>query len=1035
VRAAFEAAKTMPMSRAEAKRSKPDTRRALHWLAIFCLLFPSLMSALDPHSRISQYGHTAWRAQDGFPGQVNSITQTTDGYIWILADDGLSLSRFDGVRFIRWTPPNHQSLPSMSFTSILAARDGSLWIGTTEGLARWKDGQLTNYAPNIAGINSILEDHTGKIWVTRYRITDGGGSLCWVKGSALQCYGKKEGNPTDYGFGVAEDSTGDIWFAGIGVSRLHQGSFSTYLSEQTKMQTGSGVPQITASPSGEMLADLDGTGPNAGVQKFSDGKWSSYIVPGFDGRNVGGSTLFVDKWKTLWVGTESNGIYRVHDGVTDHYGSADGLSSDSVNSFYEDMEGNLWVGTDAGMDLFRDRAVVDFSKPQGLVGSSLRGIFTVNRDAVWVADDAGLSVIQSGASLSIRRQTVPGHSVEYAYADSKGQVWMGLDDRVFVYKDGHYTEAKKADGSALGRIAHPSGYAEDTKGNLWVLSRSSNEPNYADLLLIRDQRVKQVVRLEDPLTEFIVADRQAGIWTLSERGLLTHYIDGIARETRQLDRKYHPLTLGVDSQNVVWVATNRGLIHWSNGQLVLLDSKNGLPCSSIFSTIQDDQGSHWLRTTCGIVRIPSDEWERWLKSPESKVSFTNFDALDGFHPDSRGGIPLAVAKSGDGRLWFATTTSVQMVDPNRQSNLPPPPVHIEEVAADHKTFDSFDRLALPPLRGQLEIDYTALSFSIPQRVRFRYKLEGHDEDWQDPGTRRQAFYNDLPPRKYRFRVIACNNDGVWNQTGATLDFSILPAYYQTAWFRALCGAAILSLLWFLYQFRLRQLQHQFDIGLEARVNERTRIARELHDTLLQSFQGAAFQFQAARRLLLRNADNAMQFVDEAIHAAEDGITEGRAAIHDLRPATAAQRNLPELLRAACEELTAAQELNGNVPSYEVLIEGKQRDLAPMLQDEVYRICREVIRNAFAHAAASHIEVEVRYDQNELRLRIRDDGKGIDPSILEAGGIAGHFGIPGMRERAQRIGSRLDFWSEAGAGTEVQLTVPASKAYKKQHRFR
>jgi signal transduction histidine kinase len=254
----------------------------------------------------------------------------------------------------------------------------------------------------------------------------------------------------------------------------------------------------------------------------------------------------------------------------------------------------------------------------------------------------------------------------------------------------------------------------------------------------------------------------------------------------------------------------------------------------------------------------------------------------------------------------------------------------------------------------------------------------------------------------------------------------------------LCVVAFLLLLWFLYQYRLRQLQHQFNIGLEAQVNERTRIARELHDTLLQSFQGAAFQFQAARKLLLRNADNAMHVVDEAIHAAEEGITEGRAAIRDLRPEPASQRSLPDLLNAACRELATAQGLNGHAPSYQVLVEGEQQELSPMLQSEVYRISREVIRNAFAHAVAGRIEVEVHYDQDQLRVRIRDDGKGIAPKILEDAGQPGHWGISGMGERAQRIESRLDFWSELGAGTEVQLTVPAAMAYENRRynrRFR
>jgi len=278
-------------------------------------------------------------------------------------------------------------------------------------------------------------------------------------------------------------------------------------------------------------------------------------------------------------------------------------------------------------------------------------------------------------------------------------------------------------------------------------------------------------------------------------------------------------------------------------------------------------------------------------------------------------------------------------------------------------------------------------------------------------------------------VIASNSSGLWNGTESAIAVDVLPAVWQTWWFRsalvvlAVCGALLF------YRLRLLQLKHQFNLRFEERVAERTRIARELHDTLLQSFQGIAFQLQAARKLLLRKADNATAVLDEAILGTEEAIQEGRSAIRDLRPEPAAQRNLSELLDAVGRELATAQELNGQAPTYRVLVEGKQKNVSPMLQDEVYRISREVIRNAFAHAAANHIEVEIRYDQDQLRLRVRDDGKGIDPKVLRAGGQPGHFGIPGMRERAQRIGAHLDFWSELGAGAEVELTVPASLAYQ------
>jgi signal transduction histidine kinase len=371
-----------------------------------------------------------------------------------------------------------------------------------------------------------------------------------------------------------------------------------------------------------------------------------------------------------------------------------------------------------------------------------------------------------------------------------------------------------------------------------------------------------------------------------------------------------------------------------------------------------------------------------------------------------------------------------MIDPSRSyANVIPPPVHIEELAADRRTYDTRGQPGLPPLRGELEISYTALSFTLPQKVRFRYKLEGHDTEWQEPGTRRQAFYNDLRPGKYKFRVIACNNDGVWNEEGATLNFSIAPAWNEASWFRALCVAAFLGLLWALYQFRLHQLQRQLNAGLEARMNERTRIARELHDTLLQSFHGLMFQFQAARNMLPRRPEEAIQALDGAISATEQAITESRGAIQDLRSENIAQSDLAELITTMGQELTDVQNTNRDSPIFRVIVEGERRTLAPVLQNEVCRIAREILLNAVRHAHAHRIEAEIRYDDQELRLRIRDNGRGLDPKVLEEGGSVGHWGLRGMRERAQQIGAQLDFWSEAGAGTEVQLTVPAVVAYK------
>jgi signal transduction histidine kinase len=388
---------------------------------------------------------------------------------------------------------------------------------------------------------------------------------------------------------------------------------------------------------------------------------------------------------------------------------------------------------------------------------------------------------------------------------------------------------------------------------------------------------------------------------------------------------------------------------------------------------------------------------------------------------------------------FAMTSGLGILDPrNLQQNALPPPVYIEEVTADGHEIKPAGRVSLPKPTRTLHLAFTALSLVAPRKVRFRYKLEGYDNDWSGPVAVREATYTNLPPGDYDFRVIACNNDGVWNEAGASWAFSIAPAWFQTNWFRIACAGALLTLMWGVYQLRLQQLRRQFNVRVEERVNERTRIARELHDTLLQSLHGLMFEFQAARNMFRKRPKEALQALDGALAGTERAITESQDAIENLRSNATAEDDLSQLIKEAGENLAVSRNADYDSPSFGLTVEGQQRTLTPVIRDEIYGIAREVLRNAFRHAQAHRIEAEILYDENQLRLRVRDDGKGLDPQVLEKGAIPGHWGLPGVRERAQKIGAKLDVWSEAGAGTEVQLAVAASIAYQKtvgRSRFR
>jgi signal transduction histidine kinase len=383
-----------------------------------------------------------------------------------------------------------------------------------------------------------------------------------------------------------------------------------------------------------------------------------------------------------------------------------------------------------------------------------------------------------------------------------------------------------------------------------------------------------------------------------------------------------------------------------------------------------------------------------------------------------------VTKSVDGKLWFVHWDGVTAIDPlHLPINRVVPPVHIEQIIADGKIYPSTAGLRLPARSRDLTIEYTALSLVAPEKVRFRFKLEGQDPDWREVVNVRRAQYSNLAPGSYRFRVIAANNSAVWNEQGAALDFSIAPAYWQTSWFRAVCLAAFLIVLWGLYLLRLRQIARVFNARLEERVDERTRIARDLHDTLLQSFQGLLLRFQTVYELFQARPADAKEMLGSAIEQTAQAITQGRNAVQGLRVSTVESKDLALAITRLGEELAAEA---ASECGLRVEVEGTPRIVDPVVRDEIYRIASEALRNAFRHAEAKHIEVDLRYDERQLRLRVRDDGKGIDPKFAE--GREGHFGIHGMRERAKLMRGKLTVWSAPDSGTEIEISIPAAHAY-------
>jgi signal transduction histidine kinase len=471
----------------------------------------------------------------------------------------------------------------------------------------------------------------------------------------------------------------------------------------------------------------------------------------------------------------------------------------------------------------------------------------------------------------------------------------------------------------------------------------------------------------------------------------------------------------------IWIGGEFGLEFFDGSRFHAVDPSDGSALGGVSGIVAAPDDGLWFSENQGIRHIP----EAQLRQLDSgKVEFETFGVLDGLTADLRGSLssPSAV-QTTDGRIWFATTKGVAWINPKRVvRNAVPPPVFIESVIADGRKYDISTFLKLPPRSANLQICYTATSLTIPERVRFRYLLEGQDKEWQDAGTRREAFYTNLNPGSYHFRVIACNNDGVWNEIGTVLHFDVLPAFYQTITFRLAALVAGVLLLVALYQLRLRQAAAGLSERLEERLAERERIGRDLHDTLLQGFQGLILRFHDAM-MEIPEREPARQLMETALDRADEVMAEGRDRVVSLHPSFDKYGDLAQSLARAGVEIA-----NGSEVKISVSAEGHVQTLDPVALDEIYYIGREAIVNAFRHAQGQGIEVEVDYASWEFRLRVRDDGRGIDPKILEAG-RPGHIGLASMRERAERVGGRLDIISGPGAGTEIELRVPAAKAYR------
>jgi signal transduction histidine kinase/ligand-binding sensor domain-containing protein len=957
------------------------------------------------------YAHTAWNGQRGAPADVVQFTQTLDGWLWISSPNGLF--RFDGVDFQRMDSVQGHRLHTDNPLGLLATRDGRLWVGGRfGGISVFGQGRARVFTeadglPKGA-VMTMTEGPDGSVWVAT---ATGLGHL--APGAAnFRRVGAAEGLPEKHTRQILYGRDGRQWVSVEG---------GIYFRDPGQTRYRRAWPHIDLMA---MAEAPDGT------LWGSDGIDKHYRVlpappPGnpLPRAELGGNGALFDRDGNMWI-LKVNALERRQ---APYVGAAadarqltraNGMSGPLPQTAFEDREGNLWIGTSAGLDRLRRtrlRAVpvaTAFDRP---------GLIADDRGGVIIGDWRHPPRRYNAAGP---QQPMAPFQLTSAYRAADGGLWLA-----------NFAERRHlAASGALARLPHPPhlvGYDTqamtiDANGRMWI-SRSRQ-----GLFRIDDgawRKDGSLPGLPDALALSLATDRAGRVWA-GYRGNRVALIDATrARVFGEADglRLGDVQSLLVDGARV-WAGGRNGLAwhdgaHWHGVTLA-----GGQPLRGVSGLARNAAGELWLYGADGISRIAAADVERLLRQPAWPLPYERFDALDGLVGSAEQLRPLpSMAQSSDGRLWFATASEVASLDPATIArNRLAPPVQVLSLRSGDVTYPvttpasapAGQRLRLPTGRRDLRIAYTALGLAIPERVRFRYKLEGFDERWHDAGTRREAVYTNLGPGDYRFRVTAANEDGVWNETGAALSLTLPPRFVETGWFAALMALLAGTLLGGLYLLRVRQLTARMRDRLHARLAERERIARGLHDTVLQSVQGLIMLFhQQARSLPISAGERGT--LEQTLDLADELMAEGRDCIADLRTG------------AGAGELGQALTRYGGVllrQRFTATINGAPRALCPRLRDEVQAIAREALFNASRHAGADRVELVIDYRPDGLSLLVRDDGCGMPAAMLAGAGRPRHFGIVGMCERAKAVGARYRLVSAPGRGTAMHLDIPAEHAY-------
>ena len=987
-------------------------------LLAYCCVHAAL--AIDPARSLSQYVHEKWGPESGFPsGPVYAINQSRDGYLWIGTETGLI--RFDGLNFT----PLEQSVaeaPSVRHAlGIVTDGEGRLFVRLLRpSVLEYRDGVFDN-----------LLREPGHVLVAPTAIARArdGSLLLWILGDEPKVWRVHQNQwrvvaaPDQFTrspvLAMTQTSDGAIW-VGTRDAGLFRGE-GNHFQPITEGLPDRKVNALATTADGQVWVGTD-----AGVVRWDGQKLThAGVPPSLNGEQA--LAMIVDGDANLWVGTNSGRLYRVNSRGSATLSQPAGQHSHAITTLFEDREGNLWIGRAGELERLRDSAMVSYSQPEGLPTEGATPVFVDSENRVWFGPrDGGLRWFKDGFHGEVAADGLAA-DVVYSIAGRKGELWVGR-------QNGGLTRLRwEGSGIGLRNYTHKDGLAQDSvysvflasDGAVWAGTVSGGVTRLQDGRLttytsangLASNTVAAMAETPDGTMWFATP---AGMSALSQTRWRAYTVaDGLPANDINC--------LLTDSAGVVWAGTSTGVAQFSAGRF---QTPPGMPPSlreRILGMAEDGYGSLWISASRTVARISRAGLLRGLLPAGTVREYGIADGLRGVEGVKRS---RSVVADDQGRVWFAVNRGIAVVDPRRlRISSVPALAHIRTLQADGSPVSLTGPVHVPGGRQRITFGFDGLSLSVPSRVRFRYQLEDFDRNWTEPVAGREAVYTNLPPGRYRFRVVASNPDGVWNDREAVLAFTLDPLFWQTWWFRAAVCVAFGLLSIGLYRLRLKQMAARLNLRFAERLAERTRIARELHDTLLQGFMSASMQLHVACDQM-QGESPAKASLERALQLMTQVIDEGRNAVRGLRSSQSSSLDLEHAFARVPEELAQA-EMDQTIPAFRVVVEGQPRPLHPLLRDEAYRIGREALINAFRHARARNIEIELSYSPSHLRLLVRDDGCGMTPQLLQSG-REGHWGLSGMRERAERIGAQFQVWSRAAAGTEIELTVPGRIAFQDHH---